>query len=336
MRRLVDQLLRSEEPSVRWKVRRWVAGEAPDARAMRRLAGEIRRSPRVEALLANRDDQGRMLTGSAYAKWQGAHWVLATLADIGYPAADAALRPMREQVLATWLHENYYREFAATTKASSYRRRGVPVMNGRHRRCASQQGSALKSLTDLGLGDERLADLVERLLYWQWPDGGWNCDREPDAAMSSLNETLLPMRGLAAYARATGDAAAGAAARAAAEVFLDRRLYRRRRDGEVIAPGFVRLHYPRYWHYDVLDGLRGMVDVGAIADDRCVDALDLLESKRLDGGWPAEGRHYRAASAEIELHHDYVEWAGAGVRRPNEWVTADALAVLAAAERLTV
>jgi len=58
---------------------------------------------------------------------------------------------------------------------------------------------------------------------WQWPDGGWNCHRKPDASMSSVCETLLPMRGLSAYAEPSGDRQAHRAGQRAAEVFLDRR-----------------------------------------------------------------------------------------------------------------
>jgi hypothetical protein len=333
MKRLIDDLLASDEPSVRWKVRRWVLDEPPDGRPMRRLQEDIRRSARVQALLARREEPL-----GVYAKWQGLHWVLSTLADLGYPAADPDLLPLRDRVLEHWLRPEYYNEFEAATKAATYRRRGVPVMAGRARRCASQQGNALLYLTTLGLTDDRLADLVERLLHWQWPDGGWNCDREQAAAMSSFNETLLPMRGLAAHGRATGDAAATAATRRAAEVFLERRLYKRRRDGRVIHHTFIRLHYPLYWHYDILGGLRGMVDVGLIGDSRCLDALDLLEAKALpDGGWAAEASYQhqrRRAAQEVALHSDYVDWGGASSKRRSDWVTADALAVLHAAGRL--
>ncbi len=327
---IVDTLLNSAEPSVRWKVRTRVLGEDPASTAIRRLQDEIRRSPRVRQLLAGVEG---VRTG-VYAKWQGAHWVLATLADVGYPAGDDTLAPLRDDVLDTWLHENYYREFETAGKAESYRRRGVPMMEGRYRRCASQQGNALWFLTVLGLANDRTVGLVERLLHWQWPDGGWNCDRSPSAHVSSFAETCLPLRGLAAHARFTDDEAANAAAKRAAEVFLQRRLAFRRSDGGLIHREFAQLHYPLYWHYDVLGGLKVIAEAGAIADDRCCDALDLLEAKRLpDGGWPAEKRYYRC-SAEIGLGNDFVDWGGTSTKRSNEWVTADALAVLRAAGRL--
>jgi hypothetical protein len=327
---IVDTLLASAEPSIRWKVRTQVLGEPADRADIVELRTEIRSSERVRRLLAPCLSAARP---GVYAKWQGAHWTLAALADLGYPPGDAALHPLREQVLTAWLNESYYVEFEATAKSAAYRRRGVPVMRGRHRRCASQQGNALWSLVTLGLADERCGDLVERLLLWQWPDGGWNCDRNPSADTSSFCETLLPMRGLAAYSTQEAGAAAGAAARRAAEVLLTRRLAYRISTGTLMHPEFAKLHYPLYWHYDVLGGLKGLADLGLLGDARCTDALDLLESLRVTGGWPAHARYYRV-STDIALHHDSVDWGGTSIRRANPWVTADALAVLRAAGRL--
>ena len=102
----------------------------------------------------------------------------------------------------------------------------------------------------------------------------------------------------------------------------------------MIREEFTKLHYPTYWHYDILVGLRAMVESGFINDQRCSAALDLLESKRLDdGGWPAESKYYKVSNT-IQLGADYVDWGGTSIRRMNEWVTADALSVLKAAGRL--
>ncbi|HTE66165.1 MAG TPA: hypothetical protein VK736_07890, partial [Candidatus Binatia bacterium] len=199
---------------------------------MRALREEIRRSPRVQALLSRRDRLGRQGTARAvYYKWQGLQWVVASLADLGYPEGDETLYPIRDRLLEFWLGPTYFQEFEARTKADAYRQRGVPVIRGRHRRCASQQGNALYSLTLLGIADERADSLVERLLHWQWPDGGWNCDRDPSADTSSFMETMLPMLGLATYAHRGKHATARRAAEKAAEVFLRRKLFRRVSDG---------------------------------------------------------------------------------------------------------
>jgi hypothetical protein len=332
---IVDRLLESDEPSVQWKLRAEVLGEPSDSTHMRRLRKQLRRSPRVQALLKDRGPDGRSLVSkSVYAKWQGTHWVLAALADLGYPPGDETLRPMAEQVQEAWLADDFYLEYEATSKASVYNGRGVPKMDGRYRRCASQQGNALRSICALGLTNDRTASLVERLLHWQWPDGGWNCDKDPAADTSAFAETLLPMRGLTAYAKTHGSTEAHEAACRASEVLLTRRLLFRRTNGELIRKEFTRLHYPLYWHYDVLGGLRGLAELGSVTDDRSADALDLLESKRLsDGGWPAESRYYKT-SDEVALGNDYVDWGGTSIRRLNEWATVDALYVLRMANRL--
>jgi hypothetical protein len=334
---VLTSLLTSSEPSIRSKARVGILHEDRDSAAIRRLEAEIRRSPRVRALLSQKDRMGRPDTARAvYHYWQGFHWVLASLADLGYPPGDETLERMRDRTLDFWLRPVYFREFEGRTRDEGYGRHGVLRIDGRYRRCASQQGNALYSAIRLGLVDERLERLAERLMHWQWPDGGWNCDRRPSADTSSFCETRLPMMGLAAFGRRRRSSKARAAARAASEVFLRRRLFRRVSDGRVIHPEFLTLHYPWYWYYDVLGGLRAMAEVGRLRDPRCAEALDWLESRRLpDGGWPAEKKFYSKRSAEWAHRADYVDWGATSARRANPWVTVEALSVLRDSGRWT-
>ncbi|MDP6668057.1 MAG: hypothetical protein QF357_11795, partial [Dehalococcoidia bacterium] len=168
---------------------------------------------------------------------------------------------------------------------------------------------------------------------WQWPDGGWNCDGNPDANTSSFNESLLPLRALGLYERSHPGPELHDAVDRAAEVFLTRKLFRRRSTGAIVRQDFTRLHYPLYWHYDILGALKVMVEIGRIGDPRCAPALDLLESKQLpDCGWPAEAMYYTWRK-KTGSGSDFVYWGGTSKVRMNEWVTADALGVLAAAGR---
>lgn len=335
MNSIVDTLLLSEEPSIRYKTRIGVLGEVPQSRAIRNLRAEIKNSLRIKALLQNRDGQGRINpVKNPYRKWTGAHWIIATLADIGYPPEDRTLLPIRDQILDYWLRPEAIREHECADERSARRFRGVPIIQGRARRCASQQGNALFAAVALGLVDERCDQLARLLIRWQWPDGGWNCDRRVEAVHSSFWETLLPLRGLSWFAKATGNADANRAAQRAADVFLKRRLFSRISNGEVMNPQFVRLHYPCYWRYDILFSLKVMAEAGFIGDPRCKEALDLLQSKELPGGgWPAEERFYRTAEAPTN-GCELVSWGGVNKRKPNEWVTADALYVLRSAGRL--
>lgn len=250
----------------------------------------------------------------------GAHWVLADLADIGYPPGDETLIPLRELVYKWLFGQSHQKQ--------------IKTINGRVRRCASQEGNALYYVLALGLADERTDELAARLVQWQWPDGGWNCDKNPEARHSSFMESLIPFRGLALHARLTGSQQSQTAAERAAEIFLKRKLFLRQTDGTVIREDFIKLHYPCYWHYDILFSLKVMAEAGFIQDERCGKALALLEAKRLlDGGFPAEKKYYRVTDKEVSSR-SLVNWGGTSKKHMNEFVTVDALYVLKAAGRL--
>jgi hypothetical protein len=330
---MIDRLLSSAEPAVRYRALTGIRGLALHAAQVVEAREAVRRSERVARLLSLRGADGR-IPGTPYAKYSGAHWVLKLLADLGYPPGDPTLLPLRDQVYELWLSPEHVRERVVLKEASSKKRLpGVPIIAGRARRCGSQEGNALYATLALGLADARADQLAANLIRWQWPDGGWNCDRRASADSSSFMETLPPLRGLTLHARLIGNGESRAAAERAAEVFLQRGLYKRKSDGMVIHPDFIRLHYPCYWQYDILNGLTVMAEAGLIGDPRCAAALDLLESKRLpDGGFPAEGRHYTYVAAP-QSGGSLVDWGGVNKQRANEFVTAAAYAVLRAAGR---
>ena len=308
----MDELLSQlkSEPALAWKVAVLFGDGQPDAAAVKQAARVTRQSPLVTALLAGWDQ-----TGHAYRKWNGSHWILSVLADLGCPSGDESLRPLMEETFNCWLSEDHIKKH-------------LRVLEGRVRRCASQEGNAVWCSLRLGFADGRTDEMVNRLLKWQWPDGGWNCDKHPEADTSSFMETLIPLRALALYVRLSGDAKVKQAAERAAEVFLSRELFKRRRDGQVIDPHFLLLHYPAYWHYDILFALKVMAEAGFIADPRCKEALDLLESRRLpDGGFPADESFARTTRPELSGYSP-VGWGRKNPKHMNPFVTADALYVL--------
>ncbi len=318
---LLTTLLNSPEPSIRWRT--WVEvllkdPQDPQAQADR---AAISSALRTQTLLAEREGEGEIPL-HPYKKWQGAHWLLGLLAEMGYPAGDLSLLPMWKQECA-WLLGGPHQS-------------GIRTIDGRVRRCASQEGFALYASLRLGLADQCSEELAERLLAWQWPDGGWNCDRRPQAHHSSFMETLLPMRGLASFARASGSPSARLAVERAAEIFLKRHLFRRQYDGSIIDPSFLKLHWPVYWHYDILAGLKAMAESGFLTDPRCEEALDQLEEKQLkDNGFPAEGKFYQVTQRPIS-GRSRVDWGPSEGKKANPWVTVDALTVLHSAGRATL
>jgi hypothetical protein len=314
MDKLIEQL--HTEPALAWKMTVNVLGRSDESPEARRAQAEVREAPLVRDLTAKCDRQR-----SPYKKWDGAHWVLSILGDLGYPAGDETLHPLMEDTFNTWLSKEHEKNH-------------LRVIDGRVRRCGSQEGYAAWSSLRLGFADSRTEELVSRLLKWQWPDGGWNCDKHPEADSSSFMETLIPLRALALYAKVTGDVRAKAAAERAAEVFLTRQLFKRRGDDQVMNHHFVLLHYPCYWHYDILFGLKVMAEIGFLGDPRCAAALDLLESKRLpEGGFPVEESYARPTRPQLSGYSP-VSWGGMSKKTMNPFITADALYVLRMANRL--
>ncbi|HXF71343.1 MAG TPA: hypothetical protein VNO79_01865 [Actinomycetota bacterium] len=316
----VPWLLSSADPSIRFLALTEVLGRSPGSREARAAREAIPRGPRVRALLRGQHRDGGFGV-HPYRKWTGAHWRLVSLVELaippGHPRAVAAART----VLA-WVEEK-----------EDWR--AMRLVGGLPRLHASQEGNAIAVACRLGLArDPVVRRLVQRLVRSQWPDGGWNCDPAPEAAHSSFHETLIPLWGLAEYARATGDPDAARAADRAAELLLSHRLFRSHRTGEVVDPEWLRFHHPPYWHYDVLHALLILSRWGKVADPRAADALDLLEGKRRpDGRWDADGRRYWRPPGSAGPNVEAVDW---GPSRPSPFVTLDALRVLRAAGRLQV
>ena len=178
--------------------------------------------------------------------------------------------------------------------------------------------------------DSRLGTIAESLVATQWPDGGWNCDRRPEATHSSFNETWAPTMGLAAYARDTGDAQARGAAERAAEFLLLHRVFQSHRTGEPAHPAVLKLRFPPYWHYDVLVGLVTLARSVGLGDARTSDALELVAARRRDDGtWRTEGRWWKRPESKGS-NVEVVDWGEAA----NGVLTARAREVLSAAKHL--
>ncbi len=169
----IDFLLASSEPAIRFLTRRDVLGEDVTADSDEILSG-----PLVRGLMRGQKRDGGF-GGHAYQKWGGAHWRLVSLVELGVPADDR-LRAAAGTVL-DWL-------------TSDRRRKSIQVIYGLTRRCGSQEGNALAVCCRLGMADDpRVQILARSLIEWQWPDGGWNCDKKATGRRSSFNESLPPM-----------------------------------------------------------------------------------------------------------------------------------------------
>ena len=245
-----------------------------------------------------------------YAKWRGAHWRLVSLVELDVPSGHPAAVRSAHAVLAMW--------------AGPRRLAAVPIIDGRARRCASQEGNAVAVACRLGLAaDDRVATLAGHLVGWQWPDGGWNCDRRPEARRSSFHETLPALWGLHEYAASTGDAAAAEAVEGAADLLLEHRVYQRLKTGEHLSAQVVIPRWPPYWHYDVLQAMVVLTRAGYGSDPRMSAARELVAGQRRpDGTWHA-GRPWWRPPGSSGSNVEAVDWGAA----MHEMVTSNALTV---------
>jgi len=331
--RAIEWLLQSEDPSVRYFTLIDVldkSGESAEVAKTRKL---IPHGPRASILLDGQQADGGFGV-HPYQKWTGAHWRLVSLVELGIAQGFRPGVRATDLVLKWLLGEAHVHN--------------VPRINGLYRRCASQEGNALAVCSRLGLSnDPRVTQLAESLLEWQWPDGGWNCDRKEEARHSSFNESLSTLWGLVEYYRATADKRVAESMEKAAEFFLRHRLFRSCRTGEVRQPetfhskvyrsthSFTELHYPLYWHYDILQALTILHRAGKLGDSRTQEAIDLVESKRGDDGrWRPEGYYWSLKrKTRPKLAVSNVEIVNWGRKEPNEFITLNALRILKAAGR---
>jgi hypothetical protein len=103
-----------------------------------------------------------------------------------------------------------------------------------------------------------------------------------------VHEALPALWGLHEYATATGDARCRRAVAAAAERLLERHVVFAAGTDRPLHPSMLDLHYPPYWHYDVLQALVVLDRAGRHHDPRTRRARQVVAGKqRPDGRWRA-------------------------------------------------
>jgi hypothetical protein len=165
-----------------------------------------------------------------------------------------------------------------------------------------------------------MSPLVDRLLGEQLADGGWNCEVENGATVSSFGTTINVIEGLLEHERAIGGSAEVAAARTRGEGYLlERRLLRRKSTGEVADRTWLELSFPHWYFYDVLRALEHFRAAGAPPDPRVAEAVGIVEGRQgPDGRWPLQNVHEGLSPIELDD----------GEGRPSRWNTLRALRVL--------
>ena len=301
---VIDWLL-DADPSIRWQVMRDLTQESGDVIVVERA--KVATEGWGERLLALQAPDG-LWAGNAFSQDRtDTFHVLELLRRFGLdPASDGAQRAVglvREHV--TWGDGAWWNPPWAENR----------FFDGEVEPCIN--GNVVATGAYFGLD---MTLLVDRLLGEQLPDGGWNCEVENGATVSSFGTTINVLEGLLEHERATDRSAAVRAARRRGEAYmLERRLFRRRTTGEVIDPTWLEFSFPTWWHYDVLRGLDYLRDAEVGPDERVAEAIGAVEGHRdNDGRWPLQNVH------EGETHFEMEDGEG----EPSRWNTLRAMRVL--------
>jgi hypothetical protein len=311
---VIDWLL-DADPAIRWQVMRDVLHRPSDEVAAERA--RVANEGWGARLLALQADDG-LWAGNAFSQDRtDTFHVLELLRRLGLDPASAGARRaidrVRERV--TWGDGAWWNPPWADK--GFFEGEVEPCING----------NVVATGSYFGID---MTPLVERLLGEQLPDGGWNCEVERGATVSSLGTTINVLEGLLAFERAVGPETEGAAEvrarvgkarRRGEEYMLERRLLRRKSTGDIIDPAFLGPSFPTWWHYDVLRALDHLRDAGVEPDERMTEAISIVDGRRgADGRWPAGPAHEPDAAGYLDL--DVAEG------QPSRWITLEALRVL--------
>jgi len=242
--RVSDWLLESD-PAVRWQVLRDLLRTPAEAVAAERA--RVAAEGWGARLLARQGADGQWAGGACFPaegwrrdRGEGQPWTstlptLELLCAFGVDPRDDRVRRAIAQVRdrCRWEHA------------------GQPFFGGEVEPCINGRTVGLGSYFD-----QDVAAIVDRLVGEQLEDGGWNCEAENGSTRSSFATTINVLEGLLAHERAGRATPPSIAARRRGEAYLlERRLFRRKRTGEVVNPAWLQFSFPTRWRYDVLRAL---------------------------------------------------------------------------------
>ena len=359
--RAVEWLLDSKNPAVRYWTLKDVLGEPDTDDEVVQAREQIASWSPVAEYLKEQHSEGYWASGEDvyWPKWTATVWPLILLGEIGVPGSHPSIRKGSEYFMKimdgqdrSWPPPKYPDE-----DLRGWRLVWEPCVTG----------NMARTLAAFGYGDDpRVREMFEWLVKYQREDGGWNCDTEDSrngeaVHHSSFMSTIEPLWAFSTLDRQKWPKGGRDVVEGAAEFMLIHRLYKSDKTGKVIRPEWTQLHFPMFYFYDILHGLRVLSKLGYSEDERMTDARELLLSKRLDDGtWPLEASYFQALRRNFAKDPATGQWAqvrdekldpadvytkGGNVAqipaicsslgevgRPNPWITLNAFRALKGAE----
>lgn len=259
-------------------------------------------------------------------KFTATVWPLILLGEMGVP-------------LTPWIESAIERIFAQHQMENGAFSCPVVRTRGKPEEEPCLTGNMIRTFMVFGYGeDRRVRKALDWLPEFQFDDGGWNCDYPRySPSHSSFMSTIEPLWAYAEIPKQQRTRRVKRSMERAAEFLLAHRLYKSHTDwrpvelrhmSHVFEGNIVtRFHFPMWYYYDALHGLRVLTKLGYADDERIRDAMHLMLSKKTpEGKWLLEGDWVRERKDKIRKNLVSLE----ELMEPSKWVTLNCYRVLAA------
>ncbi len=191
-----------------------------------------------------------------WPKWKATVWPLILLAEVGVPKEHPAIQRACEHFLKVM--DGQDRSWPPPDYSDEDARGQWPAWQSVWEPCVT--GNMARTLTVLGFEeDPRVREMFEWLVRYPLPDGGWNCEPGSwgkEVFHSSFMSTVEPLWAFSALPVQKWPKGAKEVVERACEFMLIHRLYKSDKTGQVINEDWTRLHFPLFYFYDILHGLR--------------------------------------------------------------------------------
>jgi hypothetical protein len=320
----IDWLLEPRDPSIRLHALIDLVGRKSNDEEVVTTRQKVRNYGPVKRILAAQNQKGYWPPKETCyrPKWTSAVWPLALLGEMEAPV-DSRIKVECERFLD--LHQADTGAFVCPSKLETKGKRwDEPCLTG----------NMIRTLSIFGYGeDKRVKKAIAWLPKQQLEDGGWNCDYpEKKVKHSSFMSTVEPLWAYSEIPRQKWSRSMKRSIDRGAEFLLMHHVYKSdNHHWKETYPFFTALHFPMYYFYDILHGLRVLTKLGYADDERIRSATNLLLSKRRpDGSWNLEGDWFREG--------DFFYPSGKGrkapvpiekIGEPSKWITLNSYRVLA-------
>jgi len=312
--------VKNDSPAIRYGTLRDILGRSQSDPGVESARNQIASWSPVAEYLAEQHPEGYWghREDVYWPKWRATVWPLILLAEIGVPGTNPSIKKGCEYFLEVMDTQD------RTWPALKYPDEDLRSWRSVWEPCVT--GNMARTLAEFGFeNDPRVREMYEWLVKHQRDDGGWNCETEeyrPGGEAvhhSSFMSTIEPLWAFSSLDPQKWPHGGREAVERGVEFLLIHRLFKSDKTGKIIREEWTQLHFPMFYFYDILHGLRVVTKLGFGDDERTKDARDLLVSKRLtDGTWPLEATYARA------VRQNFVKDEGTGQWHPIKEESVDA------------